>query len=564
MLVVRKTFVLAFLVPAAFLQADEKKKQQPTPAPTTSAGWKLVGWNDLGMHCMDGKDYSIYSILPPFNTIHAQLVNASGKLVTAAPAGVSVTYESAADAAGSINRTASGKTNFWNYVLPLFGTALTPDMGLAGFAMPGAANSPKPMRFDSAYRWFTAEGIPITPTDDRGVKNYYPMMRLTARNTTTGAVLAKTDIVLPVSDELDCRACHASGSPNNSRPPAGWSYLADAERDYKMNIIRLHDERHRNEIPFRNALAAKGFNAGGLEATIQSGRPILCAACHASNALPGTGVAGVSALTRAVHARHAQVLDPVNNLPLDSVDNRSACYRCHPGSETKCLRGAMGAATTPDGSMVMQCQSCHGGMAAVGKAARVGWLEQPSCQNCHTGTALRNSGQIRYTSAFGTNGLPRAALDPTFATNPNTPSAGLDLYRYSKGHGGMQCEACHGSTHAEYPSSHASDNVQSIQLQGHSGVLAECSACHKSVPSTVAGGPHGMHPIGQNWVERHGDAAEDGRAAQCRACHGADYRGTVLSRAQADRVFDADDYGTRRFAKGAVIGCYSCHRGPKP
>ena len=24
----------------------------------------LLGWNDLGMHCMDG-DYSIYAILPP-------------------------------------------------------------------------------------------------------------------------------------------------------------------------------------------------------------------------------------------------------------------------------------------------------------------------------------------------------------------------------------------------------------------------------------------------------------------------------------------------------------------
>jgi len=27
----------------------------------------LVGWNDLGMHCMDA-DYSVFSILPPFNT----------------------------------------------------------------------------------------------------------------------------------------------------------------------------------------------------------------------------------------------------------------------------------------------------------------------------------------------------------------------------------------------------------------------------------------------------------------------------------------------------------------
>jgi len=37
------------------------------------------------------------------------------------------------------------------------------------------------MSFDPALSWFIAEGIPITPYDDSGRKNYYPMMRLTAR-----------------------------------------------------------------------------------------------------------------------------------------------------------------------------------------------------------------------------------------------------------------------------------------------------------------------------------------------------------------------------------------------
>ena len=35
-----------------------------------AAGWTLEGWNDLGMHCMDA-DYSVFSILPPYNNIHA-------------------------------------------------------------------------------------------------------------------------------------------------------------------------------------------------------------------------------------------------------------------------------------------------------------------------------------------------------------------------------------------------------------------------------------------------------------------------------------------------------------
>ena len=47
------------------------------------AKYKVIGTNDLGMHCMDGKDYSIYSILPPYNTFHAQVVDPAGKLCAA-------------------------------------------------------------------------------------------------------------------------------------------------------------------------------------------------------------------------------------------------------------------------------------------------------------------------------------------------------------------------------------------------------------------------------------------------------------------------------------------------
>ena len=80
------------------------------------------------------------------------------------------------------------------------------------------------------------------------------------------------------------------------------------------------------------------------------------------------------------------------------------------------------------------------------------------------------------------------------------------------------------------------DNIQSLDLQGHAGTIGECAACHgASVPQTVSGGPHGMHPVGSSWVDRHEDAAEGGLAS-CRACHGADDRGTVLSRGFAERT----------------------------
>ncbi|MBI3784208.1 MAG: hypothetical protein HY270_12500, partial [Deltaproteobacteria bacterium] len=49
-------------------------------APVRSFAWTLVGWNNLGMHCMDG-DYSLFSLLPPYNTVVAQLVDPSGRVV---------------------------------------------------------------------------------------------------------------------------------------------------------------------------------------------------------------------------------------------------------------------------------------------------------------------------------------------------------------------------------------------------------------------------------------------------------------------------------------------------
>jgi hypothetical protein len=487
---------------------------QVFPAAAQTTGSTLVAWNNLGMHCMDS-DYSVFSILPPYNTIEAQLI-VGGTLIKTGTGGYTVTYQAVADPDGSINTTAIGKTNFFAYTASLYG-AVAPDAGLAGWNMPGASNTPQSLRFEAtnspaagvtaAVNWFRAEGIPITPYDDAMHKNAYPLMHLVARNA-ANAIIATTDIVLPVSDEMDCRACHASNAGPAAKPAAGWVNDPNPERDYRLNILRLHDEFEfgLHSATYTSALAAKGFNPSGLNANVvTNGRPVACSACHLSEALQGSGIAGIPPLTAAVHTLHANVMDTVLNVTLNDSSNRAACYRCHPGSTTKCLRGAMGSGIAADGSMEMQCQSCHGNMKQVGATTRTGWFQEPNCQSCHTGTAAHNNGQIRYTSAF-TNpiaGTVRVAVDTTFATTPNTPASGLSLYRFSVGHGGLQCSACHGSTHAEFPSSHRNDNIQSVQLQGHAGPLVECATCHTaSVPTTTNGGPHGMHPVGQSWVSQ--------------------------------------------------------------
>jgi hypothetical protein len=507
------------------------------------------------MHCVDGVDYSIMSILPPYNNLHAQLVDrTTNKQITS---GVTLTYESIADLSGSINTSSSGKTNFWNYVASLFGASPAANIGLTGNPTP--SHTPAAMTLNGTQGWFEAEGIPITPYDDAGNKNFYPMINVVAKNA-SGTVLATAKAVLPVSDEMTCQACHASRASGTAaqmaaKPPVSdWAFDSDVQKDWKKNVLRIHDDKQRTNATFTQALATKGYNAAGLAATAAAGKPILCAGCHASNALPGTGIAGISSLTSAQHRSHGQVVDPTQNLKLDDITNRSSCYLCHPGSVTKCLRGAMGNAVDAQGNAEMGCQSCHGHMSDVGAATRVGWLQQPNCQACHY------SGKRELSAIDSATSKLRVVTDTRFATTPNAPSSGYSLFRFSKGHGDLQCEACHGATHAEYPSSHENDNVLSVALQGYRGTVKECTACHATVPSTTTGGPHGMHSTAQQWISNHKSIAERS-TTDCAYCHGADFKGTYLSEVRKAKSFSADG-STINFVPGQRVGCYECHNGP--
>jgi len=145
------------------------------------------------------------------------------------------------------------------------------------------------------------------------------------------------------------------------------------------------------------------------------------------------------------------------------------------------------------------------------------------------------------------------------------------LYRISKGHGGVMCEGCHGSTHAIFPNplDAANDNLAAKQLQGHSGTVTECTTCHKlgSLPLNLQG-PHGMHVVGDSrWNRGHEDIAER-NPGSCKSCHGGNGEGTVLSRtATARELFCKDSKGTLCSFEGQLIqvpakteiSCTQCH-----
>lgn len=513
-------------------------------ANASASSYALTAWSELGMHCMDGKDYSVFSVLPPYNTIHAQLIKKTEppSIVTS---GVTITYQAVADQAGSKNSSSGGKTNFWTYVYPLFRTNVLPEIGLAGYKT--QSNTANNLNYNATEGYWEAVGIPTVPYDDKSAWNPYPMAILTAKDK-SGKTLATAKIVLAVSDEMSCKTCHASGSDAAAQPTSGWVYNSDPLKDPKYNILKKHDDKW-NISSYLPQLAAKGYNyQSSLYQTASAGTPVLCSACHSDNALSESGLNGINSLSQDMHALHGPQVNPTTGLTLDNTkDDLNSCYLCHPGPKTQCKRGAMNTQT---------CANCHGNVSFVSTSTRNPWFIEPACQMCH------NSSQ-RYTTTFGSNGQWRQTTDAVFATNSNVPISGANLFRYSKGHGNVFCSACHGSPHAEYPSLQANDNVYPTNLQGYVAKITECSTCHAStLTSTANGGPHGIHVVGQAWVNAHPDYVDSHGYQSCAYCHGSNYKGLPLSAAKVARTFTVDDGGKKSFSVDHQFSCYDCHNGP--
>jgi hypothetical protein len=128
--------------------------QNPPAVPAPGSGTAVVlAANDLGMHCMD-REFSVFSILPPFNVIHAQVLNRNspGAPQLLDDNSIDVRYGGISDALGSINTySVAGplaKTDFWNWADQLFGTS---------FAIRG--EQPKPVSIQQRARWYLLRGL---------------------------------------------------------------------------------------------------------------------------------------------------------------------------------------------------------------------------------------------------------------------------------------------------------------------------------------------------------------------------------------------------------------------
>lgn len=519
--------------------------------------------------------------------------------------------------------------------------------------------------------WYEAAGVPFAAFDDFGRENPYPLVRVEAR--ASGSVVSTVDTVLPISGEASCTNCHADPADvQNSRTAQPTDALRNAglpvavslddpdpnlpsrvsvEYASDINILRLHDLHQGADYvdtsgasdPCTLDGAHPNGNASCLinRALVQK-KPIVCQVCHYTPALdlaqvgpqagpPGSDANGRNQLahqsnSRVMHNFHGQFTSLFTPIPAPSQDangnvtNQATrltaldnnCYQCHPGKNTRCLRGAMFNAD-------MLCSDCHGSLLQVGadfsanvspsnpgafvlnkgnfytpgsSQPRVPWANEPTCGSCHTGDASSNltgsanvlvnrrdtdgnvdgirlrqafrSGDARATPIVPTNKRFAEPAVPASYNGFTNPGAGNpQLYRVSTGHGGIMCEGCHGATHSEWPNANpnSNDNLTAVQLQGHTGFIMECSTCHGSNDTgNNLNGPHGMHPVGDNtsWARGGHENLAENNSAICAVCHGPGSRsqnqGTVLSRAAADRHL-----GGTLVAKGEPVGCTVCH-----
>jgi hypothetical protein len=368
-------------------------------------GYVVIGWNSLGMHCMNSR-FQYMCVLPPYNTLMVQVIQRGNppKVVTN---GLKIEY--AVDG----NTYSVRKTDFWTYANSLFGVTLKPNIGLAGYGLTGTMAATRPLSTPSDPNaqedHFEAVGIPVTPYNDR--MTWYPYQTATVKvKNLGGRQVASTSVVLPVSDEIHCDMCHQQyGDAGGFDSPI-----------VEINILRAHDAMSQTQLE---------------QQAVTQGKPVLCASCHADAALGMTGTPGVKSLSEAMHNWHG------------NLDDKPSCFACHPGPKTRCNRSAI-SGMGRDNSTDPGCEKCHGTIANVAQTVTDGrrpWQDEPTCAGCHGPNYT--TGVDLYRNATGPCGLycatchnsPHAWYPSRLNTDDKQPLQ-LQGTPFSIGN---NCTACH-------------------------------------------------------------------------------------------------------------------------
>ena len=292
-----------------------------------------------------------------------------------------------------------------------------------------------------------------------------------------------------------------------AQPAAGWVDDPDPERDYRLNILRLHDEMERRPATFQAALAQGRIRrAGPVRHAPTDGKPVLCAACHASNALPGPASRASPPLTRPSTRCHASVTDPTTGLTLG---RRPRTARPATAATPARRRAACAAPWETPWPPTARCR-CSARAATAGMArwapprGRAGSTSRPA----RTATPARpraTPARSATPRSSTPRGSPREAVDPTFATNADTPAAGLSLYRFSRGTAACSARP---ATARRTPSTPAPTPTTTCRARAPG---ARGHACPSARPATMP--PCHDDPAGRTGCTRSGSRGSGARSA---------------------------------------------------
>jgi len=314
--------------------------------------------------------------------------------------------------------------------------------------------------------------------------------------------------IIPPSDVATCLGCH--GDAVNQQQLA-------ASAHGKVNCQTCHVGVDR--FPHPEQAAAKKPDCSGCHTAqkagpnwkfhhaAKNGKPADCASCHGKGGhavmkLSGQGP-GQPASCKQCHGKEMASLQR----SVHSAANLK-CFDCH-GQSGKAVAGRQAN---------LVCDRCHHDIVKVvkGSVHAHGSLNTKSCLACHGG-----NGHTVSLPGWGTPAQQQATCTRCHADVAKTMQASV--------HGGakgmkLNCMDCHGASPHDIrkPSEQTGERADAL-----------CARCHSGEAWRLA-------PLA------HGQAAKDGKALNCRTCHGGSAHGITLKPAVTG--------GTRSAA------CLKCHQ----
>jgi hypothetical protein len=441
----------------------------PTPAPTptpnpnigsvNNSGVIVLASNDLGMHCAC-PGFSTFMLLPPFNTIRAQVIRKGGEdpQVLGGSSGIRVHYAIKENTDATLG--ADPRYQDWMRNAPKLGFKAFPVKDANGHIQSPITGANLAGNMTAKPQgWWEVVGVPVYPDASKrspasaktlldplgGPKrNPYLTGNIKVFDKSSNTLLAQTSITVPVAFGGCCN-CHLSVAKQLNYPET-------AQGSFEA-------------MGFLHSQNSSGIDIAQIDPDGDgTPGPIRCSQCHLDPAMgdktpPGgyklsgrTLPVSKYTFSDVLHRFHTQ-----DSMVLGMYDANIAknCYQCHPGNGINCYRDHHTQASL-NGKTKLWCTDCHGDLnqrVAQNQMAKP-WsvATLPKCSSCHTGT---------------------------IGENPTLGGFGGSFLN-SMTHGGpLLCSTCHGSPHALNPSTLAHDNMQNAALQGgNAGPIGQCSVCH--------------------------------------------------------------------------------------